>query len=136
MTNALPRKSSRTSTHAVTVPKNAFVSAARAATASVSFNAATASRFETASQKFPDAPVFVDDQISAAIGNATTSDRNTVTKPRERAVPAPSLRMWMVLRPGKPGALTWLARGRASDSLLDLGSSRKWPVIPQMLGLH
>jgi hypothetical protein len=39
----------------------------------------------------PDAPRARDDHTSAAIGSATTTVRNVVTKPSERAVPAPSL---------------------------------------------
>jgi len=41
---------------------------------SVSFRAATASGFETTPQN-PAAPCFVDDQTSAAIGSATTTER-------------------------------------------------------------
>ena len=50
-TSDLPRKSSRTSTQAVIVPRTALISAAIAAIARVSFSAATASGFVTASQK-------------------------------------------------------------------------------------
>ena len=58
-TSVLPRKSSRTSTHAVTVPSTALRSATAIDVDSVSFSAATASGLETASQK-PSQPAFVD----------------------------------------------------------------------------
>jgi hypothetical protein len=73
-TSDLPRKSSRTRTDAVIVPSTAFVSAAIAATVSVSFSAATASGPFTTSQK-PAPPACVDDQISAAIGSPTITER-------------------------------------------------------------
>jgi hypothetical protein len=57
---------------------------------SVSFSAATASGEVTASQN-PAQPSTREAQTSAAIGSATTTDRKSVTKPRERAVPALSL---------------------------------------------
>jgi hypothetical protein len=56
------------------VPSTAFVAAAAAATASVSFSAATASGLETTAQK-PSEPLFVEAQARAAIGRATKSDR-------------------------------------------------------------
>jgi len=59
----------------VIVPSTAFVSAARAATASVSLSAASASGFVIASQNEPAAPPERDDQTSAAIGSATTTPR-------------------------------------------------------------
>ena len=73
-TSDLPRKSSRTSTHAVTVPSTALSSATATEVHSVSFSAATASGLETASQK-PAQPAFVDSKTSAAIGSATISAR-------------------------------------------------------------
>ena len=74
MTTDLPRKSSRTSTQAISVPKTALTSATIPAIASVSFSAATPSGLETASQKLR-APSFVDAQTSAAIGSATITER-------------------------------------------------------------
>src|SRR2546423_298963 len=116
LTIDLPRKSSRTSTHAVSVPKSAFATVASAATTRLSSSAATASGFETASQN-PLAPLFDDAQTRAAIGSATTTERNAVTNPRERAVDAlsPECR---TLR-GTATASTALARGRPPDLLLD-----------------
>jgi hypothetical protein len=67
-----------------------LVSATRAAIASVSFRAATGSGWVIQYRK-PETPSPRDAQISAAIGSATTTVRNVVTKPRERAVAAPSL---------------------------------------------
>src|SRR5215210_2198053 len=91
LTTALPRKSSRTSTQAVTVPSTAFRRATAIEVQSVSFNAATASGLDTACQN-ADHPPSVDANTRAAIGSATISVRYVVTKPSERAVAAPSLR--------------------------------------------
>src|SRR5438094_2083112 len=102
-TTDLPRKSSRTKTQAVSVPSTAFVSAAAAETASVSFNAATASALETASQK-PAPPLFVEVHTRAAMGSATISDRKAVTKPRERAVEALSLAYLRIRGPATAAA--------------------------------
>src|SRR5581483_9989653 len=95
------------------VPSTAFVSAAIAATASVSFSAATASGEETAAQK-PEPPPLVDDQPSAAIGSATTTDRNDPTKPSASADPP---RRRAQAAGETAAALT--ARRRPSDCPLD-----------------
>src|SRR3954454_24540319 len=116
LTKDFPRKSSRTSTQAVIVPKTAFTSVASVATTRLSLSAATASGFDTASQN-PDAPSFDDAQTRAAIGSATTRERNRVTKPRERAVDALSPDCRRLL--GTATASTALARGRPPDLLLD-----------------
>jgi hypothetical protein len=87
----LPRKSSRTSTQASSVPKIAFVRATSAATAIVSFSAATASGWVTQYRNW-ERPSARDAQTSAAIGSATTTLRYVVMKPSERAVAALSLR--------------------------------------------
>src|SRR5262245_35923377 len=87
----LPRKSSRTSTHAVIVPSTALIREIRIDAPTVSFSAATASGLEIESQK-PPAPSFVDSQVSAASGSTTTIERKVMTKPRDRAVPALSPR--------------------------------------------
>src|SRR5215210_5679277 len=89
-TSALPRNSSRTSTHAVIVPRTALISETTREAPSVSFSAATACGLETASQN-PDVPSFDDSQPSAASGSTTRTLRNVVTMPRDSAVPAPSL---------------------------------------------
>jgi hypothetical protein len=82
----------------VIVPRTAFSAAAPAAIASVSFSAAIASGFVTASQK-PPLPFFAAAHVSAAIGSATTTSRNVVTKPSERAAPALSLALERSTRP-------------------------------------
>src|SRR5262245_40091582 len=86
----LPRKSSRTSTQAVIVPRAALISETTSDATSVSLRAATASGLEIASQK-PCDPSFVDSQTSAAIGSTTKIVRKVVTMPRDRAVPVLSL---------------------------------------------
>jgi hypothetical protein len=69
-----PGKRSRTSTQAVIVPKTALTSAARTATITLSFSAATASGFDTADQK-PDQPSSPDAATTAARGSTTISVR-------------------------------------------------------------
>src|SRR5581483_8226066 len=110
-TSDLPRNRSRTSTHAISVPKTALTSATTAAITSVSFSAATPSGIETASQK-PDAPSSRDAHTSAAIGSATISERKPVTKPRERADEAVSLA-------GTATETAALAASRTTHLLLD-----------------
>jgi hypothetical protein len=73
-TSALPKKSSRTSTHAVIVPITAVINATAKAAPTVSFSAETASGLETTSQK-PRAPSLEDSKSSAASGSATISER-------------------------------------------------------------
>src|SRR5215471_14497841 len=94
LTSDLPRKSSRTSTQAVTVPKMVLRSVTTSATPSVSFRAATASGLETTCQN-DCAPFRFDSQRSAAIGRTTTTVRYVETTPTDRAVlarpPAPTL---------------------------------------------
>ena len=90
LTSVFPRKSSRTSTQAVTVPSTAFRSETASDAPSVSFSAATASGLETASQN-DCVPSLVASQMSAASGSPTKTMRKVVTKPRDRAVPALSL---------------------------------------------
>ncbi len=85
LTVLFPRKSSRTSTHAISVPATPLITAIANDAPKLSFRAATACGLETTSQK-PADPSFVDSQISAAIGRATTIERYATTKPRERAV--------------------------------------------------
>ena len=70
----LPRKSSRTSTQAVTVPSTAFRTATMNAAPTVSFSAATDCGLVTASQKAC-LPSLREAQTSAAIGSITIRDR-------------------------------------------------------------
>src|SRR4029079_12357541 len=95
LTSALPRKSSRTGTHAVIVPSTALIRTTTTAAPNVSLSAATASGLDTMCQK-PCDPLFFDSQTSAASGRTTTMVRNVEMTPRDRAVlalpPAPTLR--------------------------------------------
>ena len=79
-------------------PEHRVRGAAIAASASVSFSAAIASGFVTASQK-PPPPFFAAAQVSAAIGSATTTSRKVVTKPSERAAAGPLARLVGCERP-------------------------------------
>src|SRR5262245_978906 len=130
-----PRNSSRTSTQAVTVPRTALVSAASAAIASVSLRAATASGEEITSQKL--APPFcVERQASAAIGSATTSERNVVTNPNERAVEALSFRRTVVVPPGAGrgvSAAISASGGRHPQAPLDLRHDPAGRVEPLLV---
>ena len=90
LTSDLPRKSSRTSTQAVIVPRTALTSVTTTARPNDSFSAATASSPLTTSQK-PPAPSPRAAHRSAAIGSTTISVRYAVVKPSERA-----------LRPSRP----------------------------------
>ncbi len=67
----LPRKESRTRTHAITVPATALISTTTSETANVSFSAATACGSVTASQKAP-SPPSSERSVSAASGIRTT----------------------------------------------------------------
>ena len=74
LTIRLPRKSSRTSTHATSVPKTALMSATISDATSVSLIAATASLLEISRQK-ASMPPLVDLATSAAIGARTSAVR-------------------------------------------------------------
>src|SRR5581483_1475182 len=124
-TSDLPRNRSRTSTHAINVPKTALTSATTAAITSVSFSAATPSGLETASQK-PEAPSSRDAHTSAAIGSATISERKPVTKPRERADEALSLA-------GTATETAALAASRTTDLLLDPDHQAGLQVEPALV---
>ena len=90
LTAVFPRKSSRTSTQAVIVPRTAFRIDTAIDAPTVSFSAATASGLDTASQN-DCVPSLVASHMSAASGRPTMTMRNVVTKPRDRAVPTLSL---------------------------------------------
>jgi hypothetical protein len=70
----LPGNSSRTSTHAISVPKNAFTATTIAEAASVSLSAATACGVDISRQKEA-APPWLACASSAAIGSSTSTDR-------------------------------------------------------------
>ena len=74
LTNALPRKSSRTSTKAMASPATELTTATMAAATSVSSSAATASGWVTALQNW-DQPWLNALVNSAASGRRTSSDR-------------------------------------------------------------
>src|SRR6476619_591973 len=134
-TALLPRKSSRTSTHAVIVPSTAFVSAASADITSESFRAATAWGEEATVQN-ASKPLPAENQISAAIGSATTTERKVITKPLERAAPAPSSdERRATRRLGTRGASTTAsgARGRHPEVLLDRGHDARRRVEPLLV---
>src|SRR3954451_15853377 len=102
LTNALPRKRSRTSTHATSVPAAALIAATRIDRTSVSFSAATACGAVTASQNACRPP---------AVERATTaaSGMSTMTLSHSVATPSPSA-------PDPPGAAEESARRRAVKS--------------------
>jgi hypothetical protein len=70
LTTPWPRKRSRTSTHAITVPMTAFATETSADSASVSFSADTAAGSPTASRN-PPQPAPVDSHTTAASGSST-----------------------------------------------------------------
>src|SRR3954454_18235075 len=96
-----PRKRSRTSTHATSVPATAFTAATAIERSSVSFSAATAWRPETASQKAP-SPPSVDRATTAASGIRTITLSHSVATPSASA-------------PEPPGAAEERARRRKTD---------------------
>src|SRR3954466_12854023 len=99
LTNALPRKRSRTSTHATSVPATALTAATRIDRTSVSFSAATACGAVTASTNAC-RPPSVERATTAASGIRTMTDSHSVATP-SASVPDP------------PGAAEERARRRA-----------------------
>src|SRR3954468_2011937 len=99
LTNALPRKRSRTSTHATSVPATALIAATRIDRTSVSLSAATACGAVTASQNAARPP---------SVERATTaaSGISTITLSHSVATPSASV-------PDPPGAAEESARRRA-----------------------
>src|SRR3954447_17087136 len=85
-TKDFPQNSSRTRTHAITVPNSAFVIDTSTASPSESLRAATASGDDATSQNEP-TPSARDAQTSAAIGNTTSTERYVVVKPSSNGVP-------------------------------------------------
>src|SRR3954468_9035833 len=82
LTNALPRKRSRTSTHATSVPATALTAATRIDRISVSFSAATACGAVTASTNAC-RPPSVDRATTAASGMRTTTLSHSVAMPSD-----------------------------------------------------
>src|SRR5689334_22579583 len=91
LTNSLPRKSSRTSTHAIAVPVSAFTSETMTAQPSVSFSAATDWGFVTSCQNVSH-PAEREVQTSAASGTSTTRLRYPIATPRASAPVADPVR--------------------------------------------
>ena len=116
----LPRKSSRTSTHAVIVPSTALTAETISAAPSVSFNAATASGADTTAQNSCQ-PCFPDAQTSAAIGSTHDQREEGRDEAERRAVAALSLGERALRRADE--RIAALASSRASDRLLDLRPS-------------
>src|SRR4051794_36286003 len=109
----LPANSSRTRTHAVTVPTTALIAETSTAAPSVSLSDATASGAVTVAQNSCQ-PCLPDDQTSAEMGRRTTTERNVVTKPNASGAPGDRGRR----SAGKESVV--LARGRSPHRLLDL----------------
>src|SRR3954465_9948891 len=108
----LPRNSSRTRTHAMSVPKTALITVTSSDAVSVSFSALTDWRLETVPQKCP-TPPSVDFATTAARGRSTIRLSHTVVTPRPRA-------------PGRPAAAAARRRGSATVSAsLGSGDSRR-----------
>src|SRR4051794_16445088 len=99
---ALPRKRSRTSTQATSVPATALIAATRIDTISVSFSAATACGAVTASQKAPSPP-------PSERATTAASGIRTITLSHSVATPSASA-------PDPPGAAEESARRRAAGS--------------------
>src|SRR3954453_10818088 len=99
---ALPRKRSRTSTQATSVPATALIAATRIDRTSVSFSAATACGAVTASQKAPSPP-------SSERATTAASGIRTMTLSHSVATPSASA-------PDPPGAAEERARRRATGS--------------------
>ena len=85
LTSDLPRKSSRTSTQAVIVPRTPLIRTTTKAAPNVSLSAPTASGLEIVCQNAC-APSRLDSQTSAAIGRTTITVRYVEITPTDRAV--------------------------------------------------
>src|SRR5438067_1365333 len=131
-TSALARKLSRTSTHAVTVPRTALIRTTTRAVPSVSLRADTASGLETTCQN-EWAPSFFDSQTSAAIGRTTTIVKKVEMTPTDAAVlarpPAPTLGDL------RAAAAATLLMGGTSDRLLDRDHAARVRVEPNVVHL-
>src|SRR5690348_7550710 len=103
-----------------------------AATARLSSIAASASGLVTASQKVVP-PCLTDVHTSAAIGRATTTLMNSVTKPSERAPPALSPSLRVSTPPRGAGAAMDELGSRASNCLLDLHHQALLRVEPLLV---
>src|SRR5437870_4528550 len=84
----IPRKRSRTSTHAISIPVTALIATTITEMTIVSLSAANASGLETARQK-PASPSSSDCAATAASGSSTMTLRYAIASPRPRAAPSP-----------------------------------------------
>src|ERR671910_951917 len=114
LTTFLPGNSSRTSTHAISVPKNALTITTISDAISVSLSAATASGLVTAFQK-PSVPFSKDLKTTAASGISATTLRYAMATPRPRAAPG----IGRALGPRLTGA----AGGGAASEVASVGGS-------------
>src|SRR3954451_6796127 len=85
-TTPLPRKSSRTSTHAISVPVTAFIATTMSEVIRVSLNAAIDCGVVTTSKNLP-SPPSSDLTATAASGSSTITDRYVIATPRPSAAP-------------------------------------------------
>ena len=81
----LPRKESRTSTQAMSVPNTALTATTTSEATKVNSKEETAAGFETACQK-PPAPPVVERHTTAARGSRTMKPRYAETKPRPSGI--------------------------------------------------
>src|SRR3954454_203221 len=85
-TTPLPRKSSRTSTHAISVPVTALIATTMSEVIRVSLNAAIDCGVVTTSKNLPNPPSR-DLTATAASGSSTITDRYVIATPRPSAAP-------------------------------------------------
>src|SRR3954463_3019929 len=147
LTSDLPRKSPRTSTHAMSVPITALTSATIADEISVSSSAATARRLEMAVQNVS-SPPSKDLATTAASGSSPMSESQATASPPERAGPHGTRRTSGRPRPagtlaaslgsGDPQVLLDLrhrAGGRVEEVVVDLAPAPEVVDGEQRLGV-
>src|SRR3954469_24195612 len=123
LTNALPRKRARTSTHATRVPASALTAATRTARTSVSFSAATACGAVTASTNAC-RPPSVERATTAASGIRTMTDSHSVATPSPSAPEPPDAAEESARRRATAGGAAEISASLGSGDprrLLDLG---------------
>src|SRR3954453_7549614 len=123
LTNALPRKRSRTSTHATSVPASALTAATRTAGTSVSFSAATACGAVTASTN-AGRPPSGERATTAASGGRTMTDSHSVATPSPSAPEPPDAAEESARRRATAGGAAEISASLGSGDprrLLDLG---------------
>src|SRR3954468_24077027 len=123
LTNALPRKRSRTSTHATRVPASASTPATRIDRSSVSFSAATACGAVTASTN-AGRPPSVERATTAASGVRTMTDSHSVATPSPSGPEPPDAAEESPRRRATAGGAAEISASLGSGDprrLLDLG---------------